>query len=286
MLSYRSLVFAGGGNRCVWQGGFWDVVSPHLQPPPRVVVGVSAGAFMACVALSGRARWGLDWMQRVTAGITRNFEPANLFLGLPVFPHPRVYRRAVLEVLDGPALERLRRGPEIRVLMARPPRWLGPRSAVVLGFLCYGLEKYLRGPLHPTWALALGFTPLVERADTCADSRQLADLILASSCTPPILPPMFRQGRPVLDGGLVDNVPVAALAPEEHPALVLLSRRYPPHKLKGHPGRTYVQPSRPIPVGKWDYTNPQGVEETYRLGREDGLRFLESQGGDEAPGNS
>ena len=27
---FDQVVFAGGGNRCWWQAGFWDVVQPEL----------------------------------------------------------------------------------------------------------------------------------------------------------------------------------------------------------------------------------------------------------------
>jgi hypothetical protein len=35
----------------------------------------------------------------------------------------------------------------------------------------------------------------------------------------------------------------------------------------------FAQPSRPIPVAKWDYTRPDLLQETYDLGRRDGERF-------------
>jgi hypothetical protein len=146
---------------------------------------------------------------------------------------------------------------------------------VLAGFLAYTLEKHLKGPLHPRWSLALGFRPETARVADCADSRELAELILASSCTPPVLPRMRRNGRPVLDGGLIDNVPAAVLTPADEPALVLLSRRYPPAKLRNRGGLTYIQPSRDPLVGKWDYTDPKGFLATYRLGREDARRFVE-----------
>ena len=40
-----AVVFAGGGNRCYWQGGFWEAASPLLGLRPGTLVGVSAGAW-------------------------------------------------------------------------------------------------------------------------------------------------------------------------------------------------------------------------------------------------
>ena len=53
------------------------------------------------------------------------------------------------------------------------------------------------------------------------------------------------KGRYVLDGGVVDNVPVCALDDAPGATLVLLTRRY--RALPDIPGRTYVQPSRRSP---------------------------------------
>jgi hypothetical protein len=55
--------------------------------------------------------------------------------------------------------------------------------------------------------------------------------------------------------------------------LVLLTRPFSRESLPRREGVTYVQPSRAVPVAKWDYTSPDRVREAYDLGREDGARF-------------
>jgi predicted acylesterase/phospholipase RssA len=264
-----SVIFAGGGNRCVWQAGLWQVAAPALGLEPKVVAAVSAGACISAMALAGRTLESMDYMKAKTGANRRNFYIENLLNGKPVFPHLGIYRQALLDILDNEALTTLKQGPELRVLLARPPAWANPIMAVFLGFLSYTLEKHLLHPLHPQWALKLGFKPEVVPVSACANSEELADLILASSCTPPIVPAMYRNGKPVLDGGLIDNVPIAALTPHEFPALVLLTRRYPPHLLKGHKNRIYLQPSQPVPVGKWEYNSPQAFQDAFDLGRRD-----------------
>ncbi|RJX30561.1 MAG: patatin-like phospholipase family protein [Desulfarculus sp.] len=272
---YRSVVFAGGGNRCTWQAGFWEVVAPALPLRPRVVAGVSAGAAIACCALAGRSRQALAHYDRELLKNPRNFYWGRLLKGRRPFPHLAIYRHALLTLLDAPALARLRAGPEVRVLLARPPAWSGALGGVALGFLAYTLEKHLRSPLHPELPARLGFRPQVVPLSDCATPEEAAELILASSCTPPVLPVMRRGGGPVLDGGLIDNVPLAALGPGDGPSLILLTRRYRPEQLSGHPGRTYVQPSRPVPAAKWDYTDPAALHAAFALGLADGQRFLE-----------
>lgn len=273
--AYQALIFAGGGNRCVWQAGFWEVVAPELPLRPAIAAATSAGAFMAAVLFSGRGPQAQQYYLQATAANRRNFYPANLWGDRAAFPHLKIFRQGMLGIFDQEAMENLRQGPELRVLMARPPRWAGAVGGVLLGIAAYTLEKYLTGPLHPRLPRHLGFKPEVALAGDCRDGRELTDLILASCSTPPILPTAYRNGGPVIDGGVIDNVPLAALGPGEGPALILLTRRYDPAKLRGHPGRTYIQPSRPVPVGKWDYTNPEGLLAAQELGRRDGRRFLE-----------
>ena len=118
------------------------------------------------------------------------------------------------------------------------------------------------------------FRPEVVSVRACATPAALADLILASSCSPPMTSLLTWNGRHVLDGGVVDNVPVCALDDAPGETLVLLTRRYP--ALPAVPGRTYIQPSETIPVSAWDYTSPDGLQFAYDLGRRDGEAFVAS----------
>ena len=271
---FKSVVFAGGGSRCLWQVGFWSQVAPALELAPKTVAGVSAGATMACTIFSGRADFALEWMKKATSANKRNCYPGHMFRqGKKVFPHLDIYRRALLAAMDQDALGRLHQGPDIRVMMAQPPRWAGPRLAVFVGGLCYAAEKKMHQAVHQEWATRAGFKGVVASVRDCRTADELADLLLASSCTPPVIPVMYRNDLPVLDGGIVDNAPVGALGPDHGPTLVLLTRRYPIEVLPRVPGRMYVQPSETVPVFKWDYTSPSGLQEAYDLGRRDGENF-------------
>jgi predicted acylesterase/phospholipase RssA len=86
-------------------------------------------------------------------------------------------------------------------------------------------------------------------------------------------------GMVALDGGLVDNVPTEPLLPVEEQGgktLVILSRLY-----RAFPevrGRTYVQPSTPVPIGQFDITNPAGIRKAYEMGLKDGEAFAKRAG--------
>ena len=272
--TFESVVLAGGGSRCFWHAGFWREVQGPLALAPRQIAAVSAAGAIACAITAGIGEEALRLFQTATRANPRNCYPRN-FLGKdPVFPHARMYRKAVLDLFDAATLARVHAGPDIRVLLGRMPRWLGPRSGFLTASAAYNFDKHVRRVVHPTTPRAIGYRPEVVSVRECSTPETLADLILASSCSPPMTSSLKWKGRYVLDGGVVDNVPVCALDGAPGATLVMLTRRYP--ALPDIPGRTYVQPSAKIPVGSWDYTSPEGIQAAYDLGRRDGEAFLEA----------
>ena len=51
---FDGVVFAGGGNRCVWQAGFYRTIEEALNVAPARVAAASAGAAVAAVLFAGR----------------------------------------------------------------------------------------------------------------------------------------------------------------------------------------------------------------------------------------
>jgi len=269
---FESVVFAGGGSRCFWHAGFWREAQGPLGLAPRQIAAVSAAGAIACALNAGIGEEALQLFQAATRANPRNWYPRNILGRDSVFPHARIYRQAVLDLFDQAALARVHAGPEIRMLLGHMPRWLGPRTGFLAAAAAYNFDKRVRRAVHPTTPQALGFRPEIVSVRACGTPDALADLILASSCSPPMTPLLRWQGRYVLDGGVVDNVPVCALDEAPGRTLVLLTRRYP--ALPAIPGRTYVQPSSTIPVSAWDYTNAEGLQIAYDLGRRDAERFV------------
>lgn len=276
-----AIVFAGGGSRCFWQAGFWSVARDGLGLAPDVVAGASAGATVACICLADRVEPTLGAFKEATSRNPKNVYPLRVLGREPVFPHLAMYRQAILGAFDDAALARLQGGPEVLVALTRPPAWAGVKRAALMGFALYTFEKKVRGPVHANYARRVGYRMEAVPVSRCRTPDELADLLLQSSCTPPMTPLMLREGRPVLDGGLVDSVPVEAVEAFAREVgrplhtLVLLSRRY--RSLPSHPRRTYVQPSRDVPVAKWDYTSPAGLQGAFDLGRRDADAFIASR---------
>lgn len=268
----KNVVFAGGGNRCFWQAGLWDIIAEPLNLNPKRFVSVSAGSAMSCGILAGQSHESLRIVKATTTSNTKNRYMGNLFKSEPVFPHERLYREMVLEIMHEEAFKRLKSGPTNAIQVARIPRWLGPKSAVAVGIMAYQLEKKLKEPVHPTYGRKLGFKSEFVNAAECNSPEELTDLILSSSCTPPMTPIMYRNSRPVLDGGLFDNAPVHGVPDNSGDTLILLTRPY--RFIPPVAGRHYLAPSERPPVSSWDYTNPKGIQDTFDLGRRDGERLL------------
>jgi hypothetical protein len=222
---------------------------------------------------SGRIREGLEYFKELTSANKKNFYPSRIIGRESAFPHYAMYREVILHTMGQGEIKKLHQGPSILILLARPPRFLGPRGATLLGMTAYNVERRFTCPVHPKLAGKLGFSPEVVPVKRCATPDDLAQLILASSCTPPFVPVMRWDSKISLDGGLIDNVPVSALGDSGGNTLILLTRQYPIKKIPRVPGRTYVQPSEPIPISKWDYTSPDGLQRAYDLGRHDAKEF-------------
>lgn len=273
--SFQQVVFAGGGNRCVWQAGFWQIVAKEINLQPHTITAVSAGAAISCLILAGLTERSLAYFKKATARNKKNAYFSRLFSSQPIFPHAQIYRQAILDLVDDNALKRLHEGPDINVLVARIPKYLGQRTALLVGGLAYTFEHFKNNnQLHSSIGQRLGFSPEVFSVKNCQTPSDLADLLLASSCTPPFTPALVYQKGPVLDGGMIDSVPVKFL-PKKEKSLILLTKRYDTLPQCEH--YHYIQPSEVIPVDKWDYTSPDKLQIAYELGKKDGLNFLHQQ---------
>jgi predicted acylesterase/phospholipase RssA len=275
-VEFRNVIFAGGGSRCLWQLGFWEGANNAglgLSETVDFAASTSAGCAMATAAMLGRGREALELFQDLTANNPANIHWQNLKpgSGKPLLPHIGMYREALELFLEQEDLARLA-DKRLAFLMARFPSYLPSTIGTLAAFSIYGLEKHLTGKLHPNWTRSLGFSPIVAGNHDVEDIGGLVDIVLASSCVPPVLPGKGYKGQRVLDGGIIDNVPAHLADGREGRTLVLLSKKY-KRDLPAPGERVYAQPSEPIRIDKFDYTNPQGLQVVYDLGLKDGEAF-------------
>jgi predicted acylesterase/phospholipase RssA len=274
---FDAVSFPGGGNRCYWQGGFWEAAAGDLGLAPGLVVGVSGGAFAASYSLLGL---GAEVRSRVYEGCALgrpDLDWRALLKGGDAFPVAPMYRALLEATLTGEAFARLNAATDLRIMIARPPRRWPATLAALAGLASYQIEKKLMKRVHPRWGARLGFAAEFVAVRGLPDARALQRVAYASACVPPIIPLQTVGGRPALDGGMVDNAPVGPLADVERQggrSLVLLTRRY--AAIPAVANRTYVQPSQPIAVGQFAITSPEGIRAAWELGRRDGAAFVRS----------
>ncbi|MDO8980007.1 MAG: patatin-like phospholipase family protein [Afipia sp.] len=274
---FDAVVFAGGGNRCYWQGGFYEAAATRLGLSPQLVVGASAGAFAAVYSL---LEAGPATRARVIGACDpqlHNFDFTAWRQGRPLCPVGPLYTELLHQTIDENAFRRLQHMTDFRVAVSRLPRGFSPSLGAAIGIGLYQLEKQIFHPVHPRFGRALGFRSEFVAARSLTNPQQFREALMASSGVPPFMPVTNVAGKPAFDGGLVDNVPVEPIEPIESAGgrtLVLLTRVY-----KSIPivkGRTYAQPSRKIDVGQFDIRNPDGIRNAYELGLKDGDAFATS----------
>ncbi|WP_445365933.1 patatin-like phospholipase family protein [Microbulbifer sp. ANSA001] len=275
---FDQVVFAGGGVRCTWQIGFWDAVASEIQMTPKVVSAVSAGALVSSLILMGKSLAAVDHFASEFRSNSKNIHWQNLFKSEPVFPHHDIYRRAMRKLFAG-GLKKLRATADLRVAVAYSPEWLKGPLALLLGIGIDYSDTYISRSLHPDGARRIGYRQSFISVHKCTDELELERLILTSSCTPPLTPRQQFRGAEILDGGVVDSVPVGGLDPTPGRVLILLTRNYPqyPWCFTCHRGEqlwTYVQPKQPLSIRVWDFANPEALNRVFHAGRADGQAFL------------
>ena len=272
-----ALTFAGGGNRAFYQLGLLNRWAGRLLPRVCGIAACSAGACVVTFHLTGRQEEIADYWRERRAHVRKNLEWRLVLHGKSPAPHGPIYREVLEFAFSRGGLERVRECPfPILVLAAEFPRLMPPGVAVATGIGAYQVEKALRRRMiHPSLGRSLGFRPFVFDARLCETPTELADLVIASSATPPFTPIGMFRGSRLLDGGMVDNAPafVGDDVPGADRNVVLLTRPY-PEGVTGLQGRRfYVAPSEPVPISRWDYTRPHLLDETIALGERDAERF-------------
>lgn len=274
---FDAIAFAGGGNRCYWQGGFYEAVSEKIALRAPLMTAVSAGSFALCYSLLGLGPTVRRLVISACGPHLKNIDLRGWRKGGALYPVGSMYRDLLRNAFDEGALRKLQSIANIQIAIARLPRGLPPTLGAFLGIGAYQIEKKLFHPVHPAFGRKLGIKQEFVCVSDLKSAAELHDLIMASGGVPPFMPVTNIGARPAFDGGLVDNVPVAPLEAVEKAGgrtLVLLTRRY--KKLPEIQGRNYIQPSAPIPISQFDITNADGFQRAYELGLKDGKTFAKT----------
>src|SRR5260370_12314535 len=218
----KCVVLQGGGIGCAWEAGFVAALEGERPIRPYVISADSASSAVACAMVCGRLEFAVNCFKAAIASNKGNIRLTRILGGDRIFPHAEFYRRALLQVFDQAALRKLYAGPDIQVLVRRTsaqwPRY--PGLVIGLSLCAFPALRTRRGfrRLEAQFGFSREFIPV----RNCATPADLADLVLASSCTPPFTPWYSLHGRPVLDGALSESVPLCGLPQSQAQTLVLL----------------------------------------------------------------
>ena len=272
----KHLVLEGGGTRCTWQAGFISALQQKSTFKPDVIWSVSASSAVACAIASARLESAVQCFKSCIADNKKNIYWSRLFKNRRIFPQATIYRKALLKTFDQPAVDALHLGPEVQVLITRTCPSLPGYSGVFAGLSIRALSVLSRRQQLPRLLAQFGFSKEFISAKECRTPAELADLVLASSCTPPVTPLYSFHGRTALDGGLMESIPMSGLTEQRGTTLVLRTTAR-SNGLKPQPGLKCVGPSEEPRVASWDYAKPATIDYLYGLGQKDGAEFVRSQ---------
>src|SRR5262249_1442682 len=97
---FDAIVFAGGGNRCYWQGGFYEALADRIALSPGLAVGASAGAFACAYSLLQIGRQVRQQVLDACGPHLRNVDWAAWRAGGRLYPVGWMYRALITAVLD------------------------------------------------------------------------------------------------------------------------------------------------------------------------------------------
>lgn len=267
------LVLQGGGIRCAWQAGFIAAFERTQPIRPRAISAVSASSTVACALVCRRLEFGVECFKAAIAHKRSETFLRRVIRGQRIFPHADIYRNAVLRTFDQSAMETLYMGPDIQILVTRTSANLPKYAGTMTGLTLHALQGCGVRQSYPRMHVQFGFRKEFLAVKKCATPADLADLVLASSCTPPFTPFYSLHGRPVLDGGLSESVPLSGLPEGRGTTLVLLTAKG--AAADRVPGIVYAAPSQELQINSWDY-DAKKIDYLYELGQKDGGAFLET----------
>lgn len=267
---FNQLIFAGGGTRCFWHGGFLEVTGKLGTLAPKRIAAVSGGALSAASWISGNEQRCMEVMR---AAFEEN--ESNLASGKSNFtPHQQLYSDVVADTLGDDAIARIAEGPQFQVLLASPPRWAPSRLSSGLYALLYKADEWVRSSPHLRAPAAMGLQGVRADARQAARDGRLVELICLAATIPPVFDIGTWEGREVVDGGMLTKAPIPD--PDEGNSLYLLTKAY--RHLPTHPRRTYAQPSSAVEADKIDFTAPGKIADTWTQGKADAQAFWSEMG--------
>jgi predicted acylesterase/phospholipase RssA len=276
----QTLVFAGGGNRCWWQGGLMETLMQQGYALPKTLIGTSAGAGVAASLITEMPSVALAGCEKLYARENSIFNRKTRS-----FAHDYIYPAWLASFLDDSHVAHIKQSAtRLQVAVTQPARWLGLHGTVLAGTLAYMVDKHISHSIHPRLPKRLGLRQAFEWLDAPPTAQAMRQLLSAAGAAPPFMPPVKLPISSTItgwaiDGGFTDSAPIPAQTPlQASQTLVLLTRFYDKlPTLFTWQGRSYLQASRAIPVSTFDCTRKATVRAAFGLGIGDANHLMTHQ---------
>ena len=277
---FSTVVFAGGGNRCWWQAGLISRLIEQGIVLPTHLIGTSAGAAIAAAYLVNSMSEAINSSIKFYQQNKTLFQWEKLLRLQVEFAHREIYPLWIKSFMTLPAFEVAKVSKHrLTVAVTHPNRVIGTPISIVLATAAYLIDKKVLHSIHPKIPKYIGLSQGFYSLNECTSVEDAQLLLCAAAAVPPVMPPSKIEGLCAFDGGYTDNAPIVTQSESEKvKTLVLLTRHYPKYPtIFQHARRTYLQPSRPVPVSTWDCTAKATISDAFSLGYEDAQRLLKVQ---------
>lgn len=270
-----TITLAGGGNRCWWQAGFLEVIAQADLLRARSFSGTSAGAAMAMALLGGT-------LSDSIAGCQQGFGANRSIFGKrrgAWFAQEEIYPAWLRTFVSAQSLATIKQsGIEIYVGVARLPRAMPSWLSTSLGVIAYIAERNQSAQLPQRWAHRIGLSIQLHPLHAISNIDEAIHLLTCAAAAPPFIRSRILNGEAAVDGGFANSAPRLPITDQARNHLVLLTRFDARHPVCFEfEGRTYIQPSKAVPVSTWDCTYRTDITAAIDLGRRDAKALIRTR---------
>lgn len=274
------VLLPSGGMRCFYQLGVLEALRGRIRP--QLFAGVSGGALASVTYLAHASEALIEAARRVAREGRARWQPRRLLEARSPLVHGEVLEAELRRVLTRERLEAVAAsGVALHIMAAALP---GRRPYPLVGapvMMAHALEI---GPLrklwfHPRVGEAMGFRPhwFEVAADTAPD--ELVEMLLATSCFPPLTRPIRHGTTRLFDGAFASSMPAIERFHGRHDTVdelwVIHTRRDQRGMFADRAGVRHISPSAPLRVGIWDYGNEAGMVRAWEIGWRDGQELAQ-----------
>ncbi|MCX7998900.1 MAG: patatin-like phospholipase family protein, partial [Leptospiraceae bacterium] len=231
--------------------------------------------------LSETEEKSLEYIVSLTRRNEKNFDITRIFKKQHPFPHENIYRRTIRYGLN---FSKVRSSPVkiyIQAIEAIPKKkdrlgdFINKAKLISQTARAYildeidkekGLEAHRVQKIVEKWNLK----EVIYTNEDLNDERVLEQIILNSSSIPPVVGFQSDDQVYYLDGGLTNNLLLEVFPLYEKKIGIYYEKTTiigkDPKVLEN---TLLIYPSRPLKITSFDYTNPEGLIDTFQLGRQD-----------------